>query len=102
MKKFQVVKYFKEILSESNGKPSLIRVQSFLTLLFAFGIIVYQIVIKRVFIDLDILLITAAFVPKSLQKFAELAKPDYTRRIRLPTIKNDKKDGEYHDTNHNN
>jgi len=74
---------FCKFLKESNGKDSLIRLQSFLTLLFAFAIIVYQIVIQRVFLELDILLIVAAFVPKSLQKFVE-------ERIRLPTKKEDK------------
>ena len=67
---------FCKFLKESNGKGSLIRLQSFLTLLFSFAIIVYQLVIKSVFIELDILLIVAAFVPKSLQKIVELAKPD--------------------------
>ena len=67
-------------LQEYNGKDSLIRLQSFLTLLFAFGVIIYQIINNKIFIDLDILLITAAFVPKSLQKFAELAKPDLKKR----------------------
>jgi len=75
-KRKKVTMQFCKFLKESNGKGSLIRLQSFLTLLFAFAIIVYQLVIQRVFIELDILLIVAAFVPKSLQKFAELAKPD--------------------------
>ena len=78
MVKIQIVQImqFCKFLKESNGKGSLIRLQSFLTLLFAFVIIIYKLVIQRVFIELDILLIVAAFVPKSLQKFAELAKPD--------------------------
>ena len=86
---------FCNFLKESNGKDSLIRLQSFLTLLFAFAIIVYQIVIERTFLELDILLIVAAFVPKYLQKYAE-------NRIRLPTIKDQKDDGEYHNINNNN
>ena len=96
------IKQFCNFLKESNGKDSLIRLQSFLTLLFAFAIIVYQIIVERVFLELDILLIVAAFVPKYLQKYAELAKPDYIKRIRLPTIKDQDKDGEYHNTDHNN
>jgi hypothetical protein len=62
---------FKAFLKEKGGKDSLIRLQSFLTLIFAFVIIIYQMIIQKVFIELDILLIIAAFVPKSLQKFAE-------------------------------
>ena len=78
---------FCKFLKESNGKDSLIRLQSFLTLLFAFAIIVYQIVIQRVFLELDILLIVAAFVPKYLQKYAELAKPEFLERNKSPTKK---------------
>ena len=89
------LKQFCNFLKESSGKDSLIRLQSFFTLLFAFAIIVYQIIVERVFLELDILLITAAFVPKYLQKYAE-------NRIRLPTIKDQNKDGEYHNTNNNN
>ena len=80
-----VVVFLSKLFAESNGKPSLIRVQSFLTLLFAFGVIIYQVIIERVYLQLDVLLITAAFVPKSLQKFAEL-------RIRLPTSNNQNKE----------
>jgi len=89
-----VYHFLKKLFAESNGKPSLMRVQSFLTLLFAFAVIIYQIKLDKVYFNLDLLLIIAAFVPKSLQKFAEI-------RIRLPTIKNDKKDGKHHDTNNN-
>jgi len=86
--------FLKKLFTESNGKPSLMRVQSFLTLLFAFVVIIYQIKLDKVYFNLDFLLIVAAFVPKSLQKFAEI-------RIRLPTIKNEKEDGTHHDSNHN-
>jgi len=75
------------LFKESNGKPSLMRVQSFLTLLFAFGIIIYQVIIEKIYLQLDILLIIVAFVPKSLQKFAELTKSDYIKRNKSPTIK---------------
>ena len=78
---------FCRFFTESSGKPSLIRVQSFLTLLFAFGIIVYQVIIEKVYLQLDLLLIIAAFVPKSLQKFAEGSKPDYIKRNKSPTQK---------------
>ena len=67
-----------QLFKESNGKPSLMRVQSFLTLWFAFGVIIYQVVIEKVYIQLDLLLIVAAFVPKSLQKFAEGFKTPIT------------------------
>ncbi len=75
----------KNMFSESNGKTSLMRVQSFLTLLFAFAVIVYQISLDKVYFNLDLILIVAAFVPKSLQKFAELAKPDLIKRNKSPT-----------------
>ena len=71
---------FCNFLKESNGKDSLIRLQSFITLLFAFAIIIYQIIVERVFLELDILLIVAAFVPKYLQKFAEQTKPDKIKK----------------------
>lgn len=73
---------FYRFFKESDGKDSLIRLQSFLTLLFAFAVIIYQLITQNVFIKLDFLLILAAFVPKSLQKFAEI-------KIRLPTKKED-------------
>jgi len=89
-----MLKILTKLFAESNGKPSLMRVQSFLTLLFAFAVIIYQINLDKVYFNLDLLLIVAAFVPKSLQKFAEI-------RIRLPTIKKENINGKYHDTNHN-
>ncbi len=82
-----VVVFLTKLFTESNGKPSLMRVQSFLTLLFAFGVIIYQVIFEKVYLQLDLLLIIAAFVPKSLQKFAELAKPDYIKRNKSPTQK---------------
>jgi len=82
-----LVMFLSKLFTESNGKPSLIRVQSFLTLLFAFGVIIYQVIFEKVYLQLDLLLIIAAFVPKSLQKFAELAKPDLLKRNKSPTIK---------------
>jgi len=81
------VKFLSKLLEESRGKASLIRLQSFLTLCFAFAVIVYQLQIEKVYIQLDLLLITAAFVPKSLQKFAEQAKPDLIKRNKSPTKK---------------
>ena len=71
------MKLFKMLCScfyESGGKVSLMRLQSFLTLLFSFAVIIYQLIIGKVFIELDILLITAAFLPKSIQKYAEKIK----------------------------
>ena len=95
-----VLKFWTKLSAESNGKPSLMRVQSFLTLLFAFAVIIYQIKLSKVYFNLDLLLIVAAFVPKSLQKFAELAKPDLIRRNKSPT-KKENINGKYHNTNHN-
>ena len=74
-----VLKFWTKLFTESNGKPSLMRVQSFLTLLFAFGIIIYQVIFEKVYLQLDLLLIIAAFVPKSLQKFAEGSKTPFIK-----------------------
>jgi len=65
------MKWVKKYLEERKGVNSLIRLQSLLTLLFSFGVIIWQIMINKIFIELDILLITASFGPKTLQKFAE-------------------------------
>jgi len=68
------MKLYKKLCScfeESGGKVSLMRLQSFLTLLFSFAIITYQLLITKVYIELDILLVSAAFLPKSIQKYAE-------------------------------
>ncbi len=61
----------KKFLEEQNGVQSLMRLQSLMTLLFAFGIIAWQMLRGHIHIELDALLITAAFAPKALQKFAE-------------------------------
>ena len=71
------MKLYKKLCScfeESGGKVSLMRLQSFLTLLFSFAIITYQLLITKVYIELDILLVSAAFLPKSIQKYAEKIK----------------------------
>jgi len=65
------MKWLKKYLEEKSGVNSLIRLQSLTTLLFAFMIIIWQMIAGRVHIELDILLITASFAPKALQKFAE-------------------------------
>ena len=62
----------KSFLEERNGVMSLMRLQSLLTLFFSFGIIVYQVINGNIFLELDILLITACFAPKLFQKFAEV------------------------------
>ena len=64
----------KSFLEERDGVKSLLRLQSLLTLFFSFGIIVYQVVTGNIYLELDILLITACFAPKVLQKFAEEKK----------------------------
>ena len=61
----------KKYLEERNGVNSLIRLQSLLTLFFAFVIIIWQMVNGIIYFDLDLLLITASFAPKAVQKFAE-------------------------------
>ena len=65
------MKWLKKYLEEKSGVNSLIRLQSLATLLFAFVMITWQMIAGRVHIELDILLITASFAPKALQKFAE-------------------------------
>ena len=66
-----LVKKLCSCFEESGGKVSLMRLQSFLTLLFSFAIIIYQLWMSKVYIELDILLVSAAFLPKSIQKYAE-------------------------------
>jgi len=80
-----VIQTLKKLFAENNGKPSLMRVQSFLMLLFSFAVILYQIQLDKVYFNLDLLLIVASFVPKSLQKFAELAEPEKIKRNKSPT-----------------
>jgi len=63
--------WLKKYLEEKSGVNSLIRLQSLATLLFAFVMITWQMIAGRIHIELDILLITASFAPKALQKFAE-------------------------------
>jgi len=63
--------WIKKYLEEKHGVNSLIRLQSLITLFFSFGIIIWQLIIGQIHIELDILLITASFAPKALQKFAE-------------------------------
>ncbi len=64
----------KSFLEERNGVKSLLRLQSLLTLFFSFGIIVYRSSDLKIYLELNILLITACFAPKVLQKFAEEKK----------------------------
>lgn len=61
----------KRYLEERKGVDSLIRLQSLLTLFFSFVVIVWQMVNGIIYFELDLLLITASFAPKALQKFAE-------------------------------
>ena len=70
----KVLKKLCSCFEESGGKVSLIRLQSFLTLLFSFAIIIYQLLMTKVYIELDILLVSSAFLPKSIQKYAERIK----------------------------
>ena len=70
------MKSLKKYLEERKGVNSLIRLQSLLTLLFSFVVISIQIAKGTIYIELDILLITASFAPKTVQKFAELAEPN--------------------------
>ncbi|HBS88094.1 MAG: hypothetical protein A2W91_05535 [Bacteroidetes bacterium GWF2_38_335] len=63
--------WLKKYLEEKKGVDSLIRLQSLLTLIFSFVMIIWQMAQGKIYIELDILLITACFAPKALQKFAE-------------------------------
>lgn len=65
------MKWLKKYLEEHEGVDSLIRLQSLMTLIFAFVMITWQMTEGNIYFDLDALLITASFAPKALQKFAE-------------------------------
>ena len=70
------MKTLKKYLEERHGVNSLMRLQSLLTLLFSFVVISIQIAKGTIYIELDILLITASFAPKTVQKFAEYSEPN--------------------------
>lgn len=57
---------------EAPGVKSSIRLQMFLTLMFAFAVIGYQVWQAKVDFELAMLLLVAAFTPKVVQKFAEV------------------------------
>jgi hypothetical protein len=60
---------------EKPGHQSSIRLQMFLTLIFAFCVIGYQTIVNENHVPdflTMLVLLTAAFAPKLLQKFAEL------------------------------
>lgn len=59
-------------LQERRGVNSLMRLKSFMTLIFTFLIILIQISNNQVYVELDIVLIVASFVPKALQKVVEV------------------------------
>lgn len=73
-KKDRKVRY----LEEKRGIRSLIRLQSIVTLLFTLFVIGYQVWTDNINVELDALLVFAAFAPKSVQKFAEARL--YSRR----------------------
>jgi len=56
------------------GNKSSIRLQMFISMWFAFLVIGYQVYRGEVDIVLSILLLSAAFAPKLIQKFAEKVK----------------------------
>ena len=73
--------YFED-LKNGNIVKSSIRLQMFLTMFYSFFIIAYQLYADKVDIVLDTLLLTAAFVPKVVSKFAENInhkQPDETK-----------------------
>jgi hypothetical protein len=56
---------------EAPGVKSAIRLQMFMTMIFTFFVIGYQVYTKEVDYLLCLTLLVASFVPKLLQKFAE-------------------------------
>jgi len=62
--------YFEELKDGVITKSS-IRLQMFITMFFAFFVIGYQVYEKTTDIVLSTLLLSAAFVPKVVSKFAE-------------------------------
>lgn len=85
------MKTLKKYLEERHGVNSLMRLQSLLTLLFSFVIISIQIAKGTIYLELDILLISASFAPKTVQKFAEFADSN-TEKLQ---------DGKHNYTNNN-
>lgn len=65
------------------------RLQSFMTVIFAFIVIVWQMIKGCIYIELDILLITAGFAPKALQKFAERGIHRKEKTDKNPEVKNE-------------
>ena len=55
----------------SPGKKSSTRLQMFITMLFAFAVVGFQVYSGKVDIVLTILLFTAAFAPKQVQNISE-------------------------------
>lgn len=80
----------KRYLEERKGIDSLMRLQSLMTLIFAFVIITWQMIEGKIYFELDALLITAGFAPKALQKFAEAI---LYRRTGSTNNKDDNQDG---------
>jgi len=80
----------KRYLEERKGIDSLMRLQSLMTLIFAFIVITWQMIEGKIYFELDALLITAGFAPKALQKFAEAI---LYRRTGNTTLKEDEHDG---------
>ena len=59
---------------DENGNKSSIRLQMFYTMFFAFIVIGFQVFTNTVDLTLSVVLLSAAFVPKQVQKFSENIK----------------------------
>jgi hypothetical protein len=60
-----------KFFEDKDGNKSSTRLQMFLTMLFSFLVIGWQVYTQQVDIVLTIILFTAAFAPKQVQNFAE-------------------------------
>ncbi len=59
---------------DDKGNKSSTRLQMFLTMLFTFGVVGWQVYTQSIDIVLTVILFTAAFAPKQIQNFAEKTK----------------------------
>lgn len=65
------MKNLKKYTEEKTGVSSLIRLQSLIVFCFTLVLIIVQVVLDKVYVELDGLLLIMSFAPKTIQKFAE-------------------------------
>lgn len=73
----------KKYLEELPGVKSLIRLQSLILFSFSLVLIVVQVIIEKVYVELDAMLLLMSFLPKTVQKFAESSQE-------VKSVKNEK------------